>query len=515
MMSWHVSPDWLLSDFPNRPSPPRSWVQVHSTIDRPPADPNQPLWIRFWHHDVDDPSSNQPPVDDEWFYTDNRALGGWQMAGQGGGIYSEVPVSATGQAACVFGVSPQPGDNFRVNAQIVGEGMYGIRVPQGVSNGRIVRSDGQTLRSQEVTAMLTVWRRFHVERDSMVAMVEAEDYVKGYVRAVSPSGSGWQVTVEGSGGDSVTVVNRFLTGVMRDDVAGTTYSVLWNQGMTSGWFTAGVAGAGAPTLGRAVKFYDDDFDLTKNPPCRRPNLLPGLPDVSLAQSLFRTAYVETDDEGGTWNQTNKKFYAYVTGPLPAWRDWRSKGRSLYWIGYALASFQYSEDLCWDPDTGTANLGSTGLRLTGACVFYESIRDMGYYTERSSVSAHELGHHLTGDGWHASIASQVSALDQSQPKRRFQISRTIRPEDGFYIGSGSAVLVGNLPNRMAGTLSSYANGNGVCWLTLQADLPAAPQIGQACEVCSKSLMSPTLSGSDDVLCPAEISRIRSNSESPLY
>jgi len=72
-------------------------------VDPPPTDPNQPLWIRFWHHDVDDPSSNQAPVDDEWFYTDNRALGGVQMAGQGGGIYSEVPVSATGQAASVFG----------------------------------------------------------------------------------------------------------------------------------------------------------------------------------------------------------------------------------------------------------------------------------------------------------------------------------------------------------------------------------------------------------------------------
>jgi len=147
-----------LEDFANQPKSPRSCVQVHSTIDPPPTDPNQPLWIRLWHHDVDDPSSNQPPVDDEWFYTDNRALGGWQMAGQGGGIYSEVPVSVTAQAASVFGVSPQAGDNFRVNAQIVGTGMYGITVPQGVTDGRIVRSDGQTLRSQGVLLLLMVWR---------------------------------------------------------------------------------------------------------------------------------------------------------------------------------------------------------------------------------------------------------------------------------------------------------------------------------------------------------------------
>ena len=68
--------DSRLEDFANQPKSPRSYVQVHSTIDPPPTDPNQPLWVDFWHYDVDDPSSNQPPVDDEWFYTDNRALGG-------------------------------------------------------------------------------------------------------------------------------------------------------------------------------------------------------------------------------------------------------------------------------------------------------------------------------------------------------------------------------------------------------------------------------------------------------
>lgn len=51
------------------PYPPRSWVQVHAIVDPPPADPNQPLRVRFMPYDVDDPSSDQPPVDDEWMVT--------------------------------------------------------------------------------------------------------------------------------------------------------------------------------------------------------------------------------------------------------------------------------------------------------------------------------------------------------------------------------------------------------------------------------------------------------------
>jgi hypothetical protein len=511
-----IYPDWLLTDFPNGPSPSRAWVQVHSTIDPPPCDPNRPFSVQFAQYDVDDPSANQAPVDNETMGPENRGQCGWAMAGQGGGNYSEVPVTVTGHAASVFSVSPQPGDNFRVNAQILGEGTYAITVPQGVTDGHINRTDtGQPPRTEEVTPMLTVWRRFHVERDSMVAMVEAEDYLKGYVRSVSPSGSGWQVTVEWSAGDTVEVSDHFVPGIMRDDVAGTMYNVAWNQGMTSGQFIAKVTGPSAPTVGRAVTFYDDDFDLSTNPPTRRPNLLPELPDISLAQTLFRAAYVETDDAGGVWNQSNKTFYPYITAPLGAWRNARLKGRTLYWIGYVLASFQYSENRSWDPDTGIAYLGSTSLPESGASVYYETDRDMGYYSERSRDSAHELGHHLCRGVWHAAFDSSVTGVDPNQPRRRFQVAGIIRSEDGLLIGNGSLVVVTTSPDsEMSALLSSYTNGSGVCWLQLQNDLPVAPQIGQACLVCSKSLMAPRHSASVGTLCPAEISLIRTLSQSPL-
>jgi hypothetical protein len=84
----------------------------------------------------------------------------------------------------VFKVSPNPGDNHRANVQIVRPGyagMYDCTVPQGVMDGHLDHAGGGSIPATEVTPMLTVWRRFHVECDTMAGQLEYKDRVDGLV----------------------------------------------------------------------------------------------------------------------------------------------------------------------------------------------------------------------------------------------------------------------------------------------------------------------------------------------
>ena len=417
-----IFPDWQLSDLPNGPSTPRSWVQVHAIVDPPPSDPNQPLRVRFMPYDADDPSADQAPIDWE-FGSDNRGSWQWVHPSEDGGWSVYMPVTTSGDAAAAFQVSTQPGDNFRVNAQL-DPIYYTCIAHQGVTDGHldITGSEDERAPDGEVTPMLTVWRRFHVEGDSMAALEDWKNYVSGMVREVTAIGSGWRVSVDWWALDHVHVVDRFCPGVMRDEATGVAYAV--NRNGTedqSGRFTAEVSGAVAPVVGNAVSFYDDDFVLATNPPSSR-NLLPQLPDTSLAQSLFRAAYLEVDDENGIWNQTTKSAQPYYEGPTAGGRDANGKGSVWYWLGYVIGAFQESEARSWDPPgsgvTGTP-LGKTLLPSGGAAVYYETIRDSGSDSSKRAVIAHELGHHLVGS-WHAMTNRTIIAIDPQYPKRIFQV-----------------------------------------------------------------------------------------------
>ncbi len=119
------------------------------------------LTVNFLSFDVDDPSSDSKPVDS------NGPLGNDNNSEPLPGSLSSLAAhtDASGIAETVLTVTMQPGDNFKVAAAC--DPTYLDRVV--VSGVDLQDADGHLLptnhgRSSE---MLTVWRRLHVEVDSM------------------------------------------------------------------------------------------------------------------------------------------------------------------------------------------------------------------------------------------------------------------------------------------------------------------------------------------------------------
>ena len=128
--------------------------------------------------DVDDPFSDDRPVDSNGPEgDDNRgepALGSLNA--------SVAETDACGIAETVFTVSMQPGDNFKVAAACDANYLEGL-VAEGVE---LKDADGNLLATDQGsdTEMLTVWRRLHVEVDSMGNVTG--NLVAGLVTDVNP-----------------------------------------------------------------------------------------------------------------------------------------------------------------------------------------------------------------------------------------------------------------------------------------------------------------------------------------
>jgi hypothetical protein len=161
--------------FPDKQTPTdtaandRRKVRVSATLSDPL--PDVKIWFKWW--DVDDPSSDEGPIDltpdigGVPTGLDNRSNdAGFDKLGSSNWTSLYITTDATGAATAVFNVTMQPGDNFKVTAapraaalqpplltqeDVDQSGPAGENLPAGI----------------KITEMLTVWRRLHVERDSM------------------------------------------------------------------------------------------------------------------------------------------------------------------------------------------------------------------------------------------------------------------------------------------------------------------------------------------------------------
>jgi hypothetical protein len=120
--------------------------------------------VLFKSFDVDDPSSDDAPVDPNGPAGDDNR--GAPNAGQLSA--TQVFADANGVAQVDFTVTMQPGDNFRVAASCF-QGYLDKVVVSGINLAEVTADGTQTLPSKHVqgTDMLTVWRRLHIEVDSM------------------------------------------------------------------------------------------------------------------------------------------------------------------------------------------------------------------------------------------------------------------------------------------------------------------------------------------------------------
>jgi hypothetical protein len=145
--------------------------------------------IFFKAFDVDDPSADTAPLDD-----DSGPTGDDNRGSPKTGILSSTSVQAdeSGKAFTTFVVTMNPGDNFRLAASCTAEYLNGVTV-DGVN---LKDGDGDRLPTDEgkVTDMLTVWRRFHIEQDVMAPVTG--NVVTGIVKKVAIHPGGTKLTLE-------------------------------------------------------------------------------------------------------------------------------------------------------------------------------------------------------------------------------------------------------------------------------------------------------------------------------
>lgn len=171
----------------------RSLVKVDATVT--PAIPG--LKIYFGLFDLDDPSATGPPIDttnadgkDNNGEVDGSKSGNFitltgsacdnRVAGTAPNYVSttECPVEFGGISTAYFRTTMQPGDNFAIAASLDSAYRNGIAV-DATDGSRLINSANQTIpisgqaNPDNVagirTNMLTVWRKLHIEIDSMGA----------------------------------------------------------------------------------------------------------------------------------------------------------------------------------------------------------------------------------------------------------------------------------------------------------------------------------------------------------
>lgn len=159
-----------------------SQVMVEATL-KPPVPGIQ---VHFRSIDVDDPSSGHAlPLDDETVILDNKAALAADRSGKLGGGNSIISVAtgANGVASTNFNTTMQPGDNFRVIASPIQEFRLHYEAVQTNLTGAValIGDLNNVVSGDYTTQMLTVWRRLHVEVDSMEAVPVLTNTVMGSI----------------------------------------------------------------------------------------------------------------------------------------------------------------------------------------------------------------------------------------------------------------------------------------------------------------------------------------------
>lgn len=350
--------------------------------------------------DVDDPSSNTGPIDTETDpvveIDDNRGAG--LLAG------TQAITDNNGEAFEYFDVSMQPGDNWRIAASSrqveIGGDLRGKQ--DDAPQLRVIKWNGDYLptATAKVSEVLTVWRRLHVEVDSMGTV--SGNTITGQMNvAAGPSLS--TVTTNRTLNDSI---NRFQGGKLTDSV-GNVFDVVSSTNGDN--FTLVVNNLFTPVVQSPVAgaFTLIDDDLLKDG-----DDVP-MPDMSTLQAAMNEAYVSVLLDLADPNEFVPFVLNVTDGELDGFaqfnqilnNDWTSRAWNSdnFWVAYLLGAFQEGKDWDMDPDVGPGaeqgTVGRTGPN--GGCFIYLETNRDGAVKEGVNVAVyeqdtvvHELGHAVT-------------------------------------------------------------------------------------------------------------------------
>ncbi len=362
----------------------------------------------YWDSiDVDDPSANAAPVDPNGASgDDNRGNYGaapgapdgddGQLDGENaGGIASSVTNSG-GLAYARLHVTSQPGDNFAVRA-----------------------STSSSLASYQESAAVTVWRKLHVEVDSMGA--PSGTTVAGNITnvAAGPSPGTSTVTVDIGLGDGSGGAGRFQNGTLT--ALGTSYPVVSNTAST-------LAVTGTPTSGTSFTLTDDDVvpadvadpdtgDLVRA--YARAFILPvfdtGL-DTSNAAFDLNTEAAERSTQissnKATPMSSNDYWTVTVHGgfqePLTSDNDPNNEGTSRAWALSGVQGVIFLTESIRDwIQTPVADGGAGGVDPDPTC-------EAGRSPRRQEILVHEVGHLLSLSHWDGAATAADTCGGVMQP-----------------------------------------------------------------------------------------------------
>lgn len=365
----------------------RALVRIKATVS--PMLPNARVY--FGSYDLDDPSANGAPLDANASdgKDNNGAVNGSKSgdfnvpsgfnciassAGAAPEFISETDcaIASDGMATAAFKTTMQPGDNFAIAAALTETSRGAIKVNSGdgtklsdaLNKNIPVSGEANTDNAPAIrTEMLTVWRRLHLEVDSM-GNVGSDNKVTGTVVTNGGKYPAVNINIELTPlvPSTPLELNRFENG--RILIGNRSYNVIQNGKGPNNEDIVQIRNRATVTIanGTAFTLYDDDdynnddFGIVDGddgePIVRLPAIFSHLSDgLSIpGDNSLGSAYILPEYQwaaGRGYNQTGLPFVLNVAASniaqtINANRNSGGDERNDFWIGYFLIAYQGDE-----------------------------------------------------------------------------------------------------------------------------------------------------------------------------
>lgn len=366
----------------------RRKVKVKATLNMAP-DASDNIYVYFQCWDVDDPSSNSAPIDED----DNDPDPNKHSIDNNGSFYFEdddntISVLADGSVVyATFLVSMNPGDNYRITATTSQEAKDELTYYK-VETGNIPSSVKRT-------SILTTWRKLWIERDSMDTVADAgeeKNYVSGTAsmyELISFPPAESRIYLGQNLPDELDDENQFYMGKYHA-LNNLNYTVFYSSGRMIGEDYLRVPGdPDGDNADMDYELFDDDY----HPVTLQPNItLPTYPDLGSYTNEFKRAYIEPSYLPTSYSNVvdfdrNLSYFCFTTG----WGDWNdhfnNPPSSGYWSVLSVTAFQYDSDEDDDPDTELGTGGTSLASRNELALYLEVIHEE--YGNISRIMAQEL------------------------------------------------------------------------------------------------------------------------------
>ena len=394
--------------YPDANEPGGGWneqVRVQAVLR--PADGVNGVTVYFALFDPDDPSADDNEVDNDGVEYGYDFVGHDNRGGRGALSETSGPTS-NGKYSVVLTVAHHPGDNHRVGVALNPQD-FGV-----LDDNSVPGSDAQvSWFAGKLSPLLTVWRKLHVEIDSMNADPETypekwPDLNRVLVDTVSANSP--------EAGQSTILVEEPFSGPDTDFYEGGLFDGLWlvisnsvapgeEELVVDGVLTQEQIDA---VIGQEVYMCDDDGV----------GQLPSYPSLSgFVADAFKPAYITVEAMSDALNPN--KLVDFDLN-LEDWEAWAGVGydnaqdvwsEDQFWAALLVMCYQPGEGADQDPDKywGVGNSGGDGRAVFDAdidwgvtreadddnasAVFVEVQRDVGVpeSTFLPHIIAHEIGH----------------------------------------------------------------------------------------------------------------------------